>query len=285
MKRSFVATACLLIIAPSVLLAVDLSLNAQFSNFDFARDRAANETSLPPSELLWSIGASGRQELAEDIFVDFAYRNDPILRRQFFTRLQYTDEFFRFIFGPFFGLWNAPETILQSGLSTTVELFVPGLITVSLRSDTSLSARLVVSGDYIQEQSELSLGFFVYNAIPKVYLRNKRFTYKTSTGERIDSLTEYGLRTDVFQKNIPYRVVLDFGYQRGIKTFIEPDTVTHGYGALAIGTEVDAALSDTFTVFASLESSIYMFGTDFLVGSVNSESFVFRTTAGARVSL
>ncbi len=284
MKLSILTVALLLILAPTYLLALDLSLNAQFSNLDFARDRAVDATDLPPSELLWSVGAAGRQELAEDVFVDFAYHNDPILRRQFFTRLQYTDEFFRFIFGPFFGLWNAPDTILQSGLSTTVELFVPGFITVSLRSDTSLSARLVVPGDYIQEQSELSLGFFVYNAIPKLYLRNKRFTYKTSLGERIDSLTEYGLRTDVFQKNIPYRVVLDFGYQRGIKTFVEPGTLTHGFGALVIGTEVDATIADTLTVFASLESSIYTFGTDFLVGTVNRDRFVLRTSAGARVT-
>ncbi|MFW6213132.1 MAG: hypothetical protein ACOC8L_09545, partial [Spirochaetota bacterium] len=265
--------------------SLDLSLNVNFSNFDFARDRAVDATSLPPSDLMWSVGASGTQELAEDVFVDFAYRDDPVLRRQFFTRLQYTDEFFRFVFGPFFGLWNAPDTILQSGLSTTVELFVPGLITVALRSDTSLSARLVVPGDYIQEQSELSLGFFVYNAIPRIYLRSKRYTYKTSLGERIDSLTEYGLRTDVFQKNIPYQLILDFGYQRGIKTFMEPTTVTHGFGALTIATEVDASLTDAFTIFASLEGSIYTFGTDFLVGSVNSDQFMFRTTAGARLQL
>lgn len=273
----------LFVFACSPLSALEISATFDLSNLDFARDRGVTATSLPGQDFLWGVGVSGSQELTPETLVTMEYRNDPILRQIIYTRLQYTDAFFRVTIGPFFGIFNAPDTLLQSGLSTSVQIFAPGIATVGLRSDTSLSGRLVVEGDYIQERSELSLGFFVPNALPTVYIRSKRYSYRTDAGENVDSLTEYGLETVVFQKNIPYRVTLDFAYHFASRQFVETGTTTHGYGALVLGTDVQATVADLFDILLDLETSIYTFGTDFLVGAVSSETFRFRARAGVSI--
>lgn len=283
MKRAF-----------SILLVLTLGASAyafnvgayfDLSNLDFDRDRASSAATLPGAEYLWGVSVSGHDELSQGLALDLSYANDTILRNIAYTRLVYSDDFFSIAFGPFFGLLNSPATFVQSGISTSVELFIPGFAFVRLRSDNSLSGRLVVTGDYLQEQSELAVGFYVPNVIPTVYVRSKRYSEKTDAGERIDSRNEYGIRTDIFQKNVPYRVMLNFAYQSSARQFVEATTVTHTYGSLILGARFTLSLFDAFTVVADLDSSIYTFGLDDLVGEVSSDSFLFRLSTGVEVDL
>ena len=279
-----VVTLALLMLVTVGAASFELGAYFDLSNLDFARERPLTATTMPGDSYLWGVAVTGRQELSDSLELDLAFRSDPILRNVGYTLLSYSDRFFRLRLGPFFGLLNSPGTILQSGLSTTVELFVPGIAVLTLRSDNSLSGRLVVAGDYIQEQSELSVGFFVPNAIPRVYIRTKRYTWKTETGEAVDSFSAYGLETDLFQKNIPYRIVLDFSYQDTSRAFVEATTTTHRYGALVLGTELSFELFDQLTVQADLESSVYAFGRDALVGQTVADRFLFRLRTGLAYS-
>ena len=279
-----VVTLALLVLVTVGAASFELGAYFDLSNLDFARERPVTATTLPGDSYLWGVAVTGHQELSDSLELDLAFRSDPILRNVGYTLLSYTDRFFRLRLGPFFGLLNSPGTILQSGLSTTVELFVPGIAVLTLRSDNSLSGRLVVTGDYIQEQSELSVGFFVPNAIPRVYIRTKRYTWKTDAGEAVDSFSAYGLETDIFQKNIPYRVVLDFSYQDTSRTFVEGSTTTHRYGALVLGTELSVELFDQLMLRADLESSVYAFGRDALVGQTVADRFLFRLRTGVAYS-
>jgi len=252
----------------------------ELSNLDFSRGRAVTATGLPGDVYLWGIRVTGHEELTDQLAIDLSFASDPVLRNVGHAVVTYTDRFFSIRLGPFFGIMNAPQSILQSGLSTTVKLFVPGLAVLTLQSDNSLSGRLVVTGDYIQETSEVSLGFFVPNAIPTAYVRTKRYTWKTDAGESVDSFTAYGLETDIFQKNIPYRIVLDLAYQDSSRTFVQSTTTVQRYGALVLGTALSVDLFDRFTLHADLESSIYAFGLDTLVGETSADRFLFRLSTG-----
>jgi len=281
MRHTHILTATLLfLLCLSPVSAFEIGTYFELSNLDFARDRASSATGLPGDSYLWGIRAVGTEELSDQLSLNLEFSSDPILRNIGYTLLTYNDQFFSIRLGPFFGILNAPSTILQSGLSTTVRLFVPGITVLTLRSDNSLSGRLVVTGDYIQEQSELSVGFFVPNAIPTAYVRSKRFTWKTDDGETVDSFTAYGLETDIFQKNIPFRVVLDFSYHDLSRSFIAATTTTHSYGALVLGTDISVELFERFTIDTALESSIYTFGRDDLIGEISADTFLFRMSTG-----
>jgi len=276
----------LLLITLSVgAFAFDVGAYFDLSNLDFVRTRTAADTTLPGAAYLWGVQVSGRDQLSEGLALDLSYSRDSVLRNIAFTRLAYIDDFFSITVGPFFGLLNSPTSIVQSGLSTTVELYIPGVTFLRLRSDNSLSGRLVVTGDYIQEQSELAIGFYTPNVIPTLYIASKRYSTKTDAGEAIDSLTEYGITTDIFQKNVPYQVALNFAYQNAARQFVEATTVNHAYGSLVIGARITLSLFEAFTVIADLDSSIYTFGHEFLIGEVSSDSFLFRLSTGVEVNL
>jgi hypothetical protein len=275
----------LFLFVSAAAFAFQLGAYFDISNLDFARTRTATETTLPGGNYIWGLQVTGSDQLSDGLALDLSYSRDTVLRHIAYTRLAYLDNFFSITVGPFFGLLNSPNTILQSGLSTTVQLYVPGIVFVRLRSDNSLSGRLVVTGDYIQEQSELAVGFYTPNVIPTVYVANKRYTAKTDAGESVDSLTEYGILADIFQKNVPYQVALNFAYQAAERQFIEATTVTHSYGSVVIGARITLSLSDAFTIVADMDSSIYTFGQEFLVGEVSADSFLFRLSTGIELNL
>lgn len=269
------------VLAAANLTALEIGAHGTLGTLDFARDRDSTASSLPGDIYLWGIGVFGTQAISEDLAIDIEFDSDPILRNIGSTLLTYRGPFFSIRFGPFFGILNAPGTIVQSGLSTTVHLFVPGIVILGLRSDTSLASRLVAPGDYIQEQSELSLGVYVPNAIPTLYARTKRYTWKTTTGEAVDTLHAYGLRTDVFEKNVPYRVVLDFAYQDASRTFHDAQPSTHRHGSLVLGKKIVLDVFDPLRLLVDLESSIYTFGLDELLGETSRDRYLFRLRVGA----
>jgi hypothetical protein len=260
--------------------AFEVGTSFVLSNLDFARDRASTDSTLPGDNSLWGLTVTGAEQLSDVLSLELRYENDPVLRNVGYTLLTYTDRFFSLRLGPFFGIFNSPDTILQSGLSTTVRLFVQGIAQITLRSDNSLSGRLVVTGDYIQEQSELSVGFYAPNVIPTAYVRSRRYTTKTAAGEDVNSMVAYGLETDIFEKNIPYQIVLDFAYQGVTRTFVEADTTVQSYGSLILGTRATLTLFDTLSIVADLDTSIYTFGLDSLIGEVSADRFLFRLSTG-----
>ena len=286
--RSYAAATLLLVVIASIP-GVDLEARFRLSNLEFDRDRVVADQSLPGDRLDWAVSALVRQPLSDQLSVAFEFDSDPVLRNVVYARLNYIDSFFSVAVGPFFGLLNGGGSFVKSGLSTTVTLFAPGIAVATLRSDTSLSGRLVVPGDYIQEQSELSLGFYVPNAIPTLYVRSRRFSYRAEGGgENVDQLMAYGLETRVFQKNAPYRLTVDFAYQSGSRVFGDPATgarVEHGFGALVVGTAVTAELFDRWTAHVDLDSAIFLFGTGDLLGASRGDKFLFRITTGIGLSL
>lgn len=283
-SRVGLATLLMLFVAAS---ASGFELGARFNigNLDFARERPSTATTLPGDEYIWGVTVTGNQELGNGLGIDLSYTDDPTLRHIGYTRVRYSDQFFSITVGPFFGLFNSPSSILQSGLTTSVSLFLPGVARLTLRTDTSLGARLSVEGDYIQELSEISVGFFLPNVLPTLSLTTKRFTERTAAGEQIDLFTQYALETDIFQKNVPYRVVLLFAFQNNSRQFIEETTSIHSYGSIVLGLETTVELFRAVNLIADLDSSVYTFGREALLGQTNSSTFLFRLSTGVSLDL
>jgi hypothetical protein len=164
---------------------------------------------------------------------------------------------------------------------------IPGIVYLSYGSESTLGASLVQVGDYLQQQSNASLGFYIPNAIASANILTKKYTEKTSAGDTIDQLTQYSFKTDIYQKNVPYRVLLTFGYQTLSKTFLEASTTTAQLGSIIVGTRVEFHVTNFLTLVADLNSSVYTFGQESLVGLSNPgpNGYLFQLQAGAQLSL
>jgi hypothetical protein len=262
--------------------ALDLGVSAWAGNLGFRTDRAATEATFPGADYFWGLSLYGTQQITDAISFETGFYSDQVLRNTSYTLFSYSEKILSVGIGPFFGFFNDPGTLLKSGISTAVRLELPGIAFVSFRSDSSIGGELVQTGDYLQQRSDISLGFYVPNAICTLSLNSRRFEQKAAASTVIDSLTEYAFSTDIFRKNVPYRLLVTFAYQSLEKSFVAAATTSAILNSIVIGSEVSVALSDSVLLQGGMEGTVYSFGTGTLLGGAS--PFLFRAYTGIKVN-
>ncbi len=259
----------LLLVLPGSMFALDIGTSVRFGNIGFAPERTSTDLSFNGEQYFWGVSAFGTQNITDNFVLEAGFFEDQILRNISYTLFSYKESFFKLGVGPFFGFFNTANTLLKAGISTSVMLELPGYVFLTFRSENTIGGRLVETGDYLQERSDVAFGYYVSNAICSLNLLSRRYTQKTSIGENVDSKTEYSFKTEIFQKNVPYRVLLSFGYVQLSKTFYETVTTKHTIGSLVVGTKVNMDITNFLNIVVDLESSIYTFGLDALLAHVS----------------
>jgi hypothetical protein len=260
----------------------------QTGNLGFAADRLKTDTTFTGSDYFYGGSLFLKHQFADNLSLEGGFTRDLILRNLVYSMLSYRVQYISLGVGPFFGTFNDLHTVLKSGITTSVRLELPGVIFAQLRSDNSMAGRLVETGDYIQEGNDITLGFYVTNAICSLGLITKKFTQKQEAAEVVDSLSEYYFQVDIFQKNLPFRLVFTFSYQSLGKAFYDgTSNPVHTLNSIVLGTEADINLSGFLALVLNLDSSIYSFGQDELLGISNPGpgGFLFRASAGFRLDL
>lgn len=290
MPLLFWVTLCLFFIVIP-LQAFEVSTEFQIGNLGFADNRKSNADDYP-LQFPWGLSVYGSEEITGDLGVDIGFYYDQTLNNISYTNLRYTQQFFTLGVGPFFGLFNSATSLLKPGISTTVRLDFPGLIFVEFRADSSIGGRLVQEGDYLQERSDITAGFYVLNAIASGSLQTKSYTYRTKSKEIIDSFVEYSFSADMYRKNVPFNVLLSFAYQKRGKSFTNISTnevVDHDLNSLVLGTRIDFQLTQYLSIMADLESSIYNWGSAgenlLTFPTTGIEAYLFRATAGVNINI
>lgn len=273
------------------LQAFEVSTEFQIGNLGFSSDRSSTATD-SPAHFPWGLSVYGNEEITGDLGVDVGFYFDQTLKYISYTNLRFTQQFFTLGVGPFFGLFNSDTTLLKPGISTSVRLDFPGLVFVEFRADSSIGGRLVQAGDYLQERSDITAGFYVLNAIAGVSLLTKDYTYRTKSFEIIDSYVEYSFSADIYQKNVPFNIFLTFAYQKRGKSFTDistNDVVLHDLNSLVLGTRIDFRVTQYLSIMADLESSIYNWGSagDTLLTfpTKGIGAYFFSATAGVTVNI
>jgi hypothetical protein len=263
--------------------ALDLGVETRVGNLGFRTDRASADTSLPGGDYFWGLSVYGSQSLSDSISVETGFFSDPVLRNLSRTLFTYSARYLSVGLGPVFGLFNDPAAPFKSGLSALVKLEYPGALFVAMRADGSIGGALVQEGDYRQARTDVTLGAYLPNAICTLTFASRSFTQKTAAQSITDSLTEYTFATEVYKKNVPYRLHVWMAYQDLSRSYATGSTVTATLGSIILGTQLDVLFSGPFTLRAGLEGNVYSFGLGTLVGS--DSAFLFRSYAGFRMNL
>jgi len=286
MRPTTLAAACclaFLAFGPAVAGALDVGVDTWAGNLAFARDRTATDTTFPGSDYLWGVSAYATQSITDAIGFETGFYSDPILRNIAYTLFNYHASFLTVGVGPFFGFFNDPSSLLAPGISTAITLELPGIVFVRFRSDSSIGGALVQVGNYLQSRSDVSLGFYVPNAICTLALDTKSFTQQAATDTVVDQLTVYSFSADIYKKDVPYRIVTTISYQALSTSFVAATTTAATLNSIVLGTEVDVNLTPTTLLTLGMEGTVYSFGSGVLVGSA--QSLLFQATAGIKVNI
>lgn len=276
---------CLVLLAAAAFgaSALDLGVETWVSNLGFRTDRTAGDTSLPGGDYFWGVSLYGSQPVSDSIKVEAGFYTDPILRYTTRTIFTYDAKFLSVGIGPIFGLFNDFGTPVKSGISASVKLEYPGVVFFYLRSDSSIGGSLVQTGDYAQELTEIVLGAYLPHAICTLGVRTRSFEQKAASQNITDTLTEYTFATEMFKKNVPYRLRIWLSYDDLSRSYIAGSTTTSTLGSLILGTQVEASLPGSLSLTAGIEGNIYSFGLGTLTGG--DSAFLFRTYAGMKMRL
>ena len=77
--------------------------------------------------------------------------------------------------------------------------------------DSTIGNQLEENGNYQQEKSAISIGFYVPNAICSCNIVRRIFRELEDGIEIEDKQTDYSFSVDIFKKNVPYKIILSFG--------------------------------------------------------------------------
>ena len=280
-----VMAACLALLAAGggAAAGLDLGIDTWAGNLGFRTDRASTDTSLPGADYFWGISLFGSQPVSDSVKVEAGFYSDPILRNTTRTIFTYDAKYLSVGIGPIFGLFNDLGTPVKSGISASVRLEYPGVVFFSLRSDSSIGGSLVQTGDYAQELTEIILGVYLPNAISTIGIRTRSFEQKAASQNVTDSLTEYTFATEMYKKNVPYRLRIWMAYHDLSRSFIAASTTTATLDSVVLGTQIEASLPASFIVTAGIEGNVYSFGLGTLTGG--DSAFLFRAYAGVRMTL
>jgi hypothetical protein len=149
-------------------------------------------------------------------FFDFNIRleNDPVLRCRALGGVSFNFNYGKLEMGPLIGFFNTKEQPLSAGVSGGLRLEYPGLVFASLKGSSTLASLLAAPGDYAQSEGDAAFGFWVPNVICAISMNKKDFACLLN--EELltrDEQTRYQFSADVYNKNVPYTLRIDLGYQ------------------------------------------------------------------------
>ena len=255
-----------LVVSAPPVESFEIGVSVQLDNFAFEPTRTETQTDFAGS-FLWGLSVSTKREVLENIVLEAGFSVESYVGNMLYALLHYTEGVLDIGVGPFFGFFNTVSTPFQSGISTRVNITVPGIISFSVYGDNTIGGTLVQAGDYMQERNEISLGSFIGKTALALAVLSKRFTTRNAEGTDVtDSLVEYALRSEFSQMEYFYlRIAL--GYREFSKIFAgSSTTVKHTLGSVLLGVTLETQLTDYLVFFGEFESTPYIFGLEYLTG-------------------
>ena len=199
--------------------ALDLEASAFFGNLGlpWAGEEPLTGAQFPSDAWIYGGKAGFTDELGEGLSLYAGYETDPTLRHVVKGIISYESGMASISAGPRVGVFNTAQTPLKAGIEVGFRLDAPGIAFFSVDTASSMGVGLASAGDYSQEYSDISAGWYVYNAICSFSMTTKRYTRVLASGEPlVDASNDYLFSVDTYKKGAPYRVLTELARQVGL---------------------------------------------------------------------
>jgi hypothetical protein len=259
----------------------ELSLLLGIGNSDFTWNRKPDDTGIPPEEYFFSFSLNGLHSFDNSFGLGYSVQRDPFLRHLAEVRFTHTGDLLKFSVGPYSGLLNSRQRPVSPGVAGSVQLEIFSIGHVFLETYRPFLTGLSRNGDYFQAQDQISLRFYVPNIITGLNWHSRRYHEQRNGFLARYITTLYSLTTDIHAKNVPYRILLLFGYEDTYLEFADSkNDGTHSVGALVLGNQLTFELSPEIRYIIDLQSTIYSFGKYELLGEGSGDQYAFTVKTG-----
>ncbi|MDR2211479.1 MAG: hypothetical protein LBO65_08475 [Spirochaetaceae bacterium] len=251
------------------LFALDFSAAAGGGNLSFGKN---STTSIGEGEFsgqpypLGQIGVSGA--LSDLVSFSAFFRRDPILGNILDGNLCIDTGYLSFSVGPLFGIANTPETPFSPGIAAGIRADIPGIIFMEVTGGGNFSA-LREEGSYTIESTRAVLGFWSFNLINTLGVSFKKFSARRG-GDLFteDKLLRFCYRAEVYEKNVPYTVSIDAGYQTLSRSYDRPGLKEEdSIRSVFLGFETTITVRPLLKIIFGAEIPLYVWGKEPLTRS------------------
>ncbi len=268
------------------IYSYELGFISQIGNLTLGNQSTTSNTQFDGSKLFYGGSAYAILPVYDDVTFTGGLFYDPILRYAVKTIFEYQKNFLKFSFGPYMGSFNSLNYPLKPGLHTGFRVDLPGYVFASLSSDTSIGSNFVDEGDYSQSLSDLRLGFYVKNAICSFQLETKEYLSEASKGMIKNSRTRYAFLTDIYKKNVPYRILITMAYQDLTTIYQYSDQVEIKIGSIILGSRLEFQVNNKLNIIGSVDTSVYNFplnGTS--TTKIDTNKFIYDALLGIKIKM
>jgi hypothetical protein len=200
--------ALLVLVSPAVF-ALELTGEAALTPF---QSPDQGEASLFDTLHLWG-NLQFAQDFSPNAGFDIRVEHDPILLNRVIARFVCRTRYLAVNLGPLLGVLNGDRSGFFPGLSLSLETVFPGKFFASLRLESTIGRRQWETGDYTQELILARAGAWLPNVIICLEYSTRFFTGKAVPRDYRNEWTRFDFSADVFKKNVPYRVLVNAGYE------------------------------------------------------------------------
>ncbi len=278
---SILVVSALLLLSVDAFAATEVYAEFDIGNLGFSRNREATDEGLPTSTYTGGFSLGVRHPLRDRIELQVELARHHLLGNSADLLLSHHADWIALGVGPTVGLLNNQDKpfLARPGVLADLTVNFGTFGFVSLAARAPLHHSLEDVGDYRQSTEEYELGIYLPNVVLSLYTGDFRYDELTDADLIADRFRAYEVRAHVFQKNVPYRVDLAFGFHDYERLF-QAAGLTHAFGAIVSSAGVTVDLRPGFSVYGGLDASLYAFGRNELLGDDLGGNFLFRATTG-----
>jgi hypothetical protein len=203
------------------------------------------------------------EAVSDSLAFSGALERDPILRNRFSAEAKISSRFFTVSAGPFLGLFNSSESVVRPGIEAGIRFDLPGIIFAALNAGSTFGS-LRAGGDYEARHGRLEFGFWLPNIVNTISVSEKSYDLReTESLELRDRLLRYEYNADVYAKNVPFEVTLNFGYEtltRSISNRAASTVKEDVYNIIFLGAETSFRVSPKLRLILGGEMPVCSWG-------------------------
>ncbi|MDR2144051.1 MAG: hypothetical protein LBP29_06755 [Treponema sp.] len=188
---------------------------------------------------------------------------DPILKNRLGAEAKISAGLFAVSAGPVLGLFNSGESVIRPGVQAGITFELPGIVFAALNAGSTFGSP-ESEGDYEARHGRLELGFWLPNIVNTLSISEKN--YDSREKENLDvrnKILRYHYSADVYAKNVPYRVVLNLGYQTLTRSIVNRAAFTveeDVYNIIFLGAETSFNVRPNLRLIFGGETPVYSWG-------------------------
>ncbi|MDR0585885.1 MAG: hypothetical protein LBG26_01465 [Treponema sp.] len=188
---------------------------------------------------------------------------DPVLRNRLRAEAKISSGLFTVSAGPVLGLFNSAESVIRPGVQAGIRFDLPGIIFAALDAGSTFGSS-DSKGDYEARHGRLELGFWLPNIVNTISISEK--SYDSREKKNLDvrnNILRYQYSADIYAKNVPFRVLLNLGYEILARSITDHAAFTFEedlYNIIFLGAETSFNVKPNLSLIFGAETPVYSWG-------------------------